>query len=398
MNRVSGDQGLRRGFGALEMLYWCTYGSFTTYIVSYVTAVRGVSASAAGGLLALFMLCACAGQFAVNAVCDRFRNNRTVFMVGMAVTVLLYGAVYFSPSLPVLFALYGLLGFVQPALGSALDTWLIRSFPQDPDAYSPIRAMGSISYSVVMIVMGYAIEGIGHCTMLILGAVFGSAAVMMAAWMPEIPAALPEQGVKTGGSLRSLKPMVWMFIAALAVLGTGNLPLLNMNLMVLENVGGTVAHTGIATCFNTVAEFFMMRFGARALTRLSARRKLLLSSFLYLGSTVVMLLARSVPVLYLVFFVNGLAYGILLPARRQMIGETVPYGLLNRMHGVADLAYMNLGGLIGNQLGGFLIDSRGTSMMVTVSLVMQVLAIGMLLMLKQSVRAGTGQKGIDRDV
>ena len=67
------DKALKRGFTLLEMFYWMTCGSFNTYMVSYLTAVRGVSASGAGLMLALVMASACAGQllFALALVAGR---------------------------------------------------------------------------------------------------------------------------------------------------------------------------------------------------------------------------------------------------------------------------------------------------------------------------------------
>ena len=83
---------LKIGFSALQILYWCAYGSTTTYIVSYMTAVRGASASLSGLLIAIFMLCACAGQFLVTAICDKRQNNRSVFALGLVICLVLFTA------------------------------------------------------------------------------------------------------------------------------------------------------------------------------------------------------------------------------------------------------------------------------------------------------------------
>ena len=93
------DKALKRGFTLLEMFYWMTCGSFNTYMVSYLTAVRGVSASGAGLMLALVMASACAGQFILGSLCDKRQNNRRVFIFGMGATILLQLGIYFSPSL-----------------------------------------------------------------------------------------------------------------------------------------------------------------------------------------------------------------------------------------------------------------------------------------------------------
>ena len=247
------DKALKRGFTLLEMLYWTTCGTFNTYMVSYLTAVRGVSASGAGLMLALVMGSACAGQFIIGSLCDKRQNNRRVFIFGMAATILLQLGIYFSPSLWLLGAFYVALGFVQQSLSPVLDTWLIRSFPNDRDAYSPIRALGSLSYAVVMVIMGFSVEKIGHVVMPVYSSLLACAGIFVAVRMPEIPALEPAAQAGKRAALRTLPPVVWLFIACMGVLGVANIPLLNMNLMIIENVGGSVSAMGVATAFNTVA-------------------------------------------------------------------------------------------------------------------------------------------------
>ena len=395
--KIHGDKALRRGFSALQMLYWCSYGSSTTYIVSYVKAVRNANDTTAGLLLAIFMLCACVGQFGINSICDKFQNNRKVFSFGMLACLAVWYGVYFSSNMPLLFVVYGLMGIVQPALAAVLDTWVIRSFPGDPNAYSPIRAMASLAYSSLMLVMGFAIDSIGHVVMLVLPTVFFIGGALMAWFMPEIPALTQpvESHARAKVGLGVIQPIVWMFIVAMAIMGTANMPLLNMNLQIMENVGGTVTHSGIAVSCNTIAEFLTMRYGAVILRTLSARKKLLLAGMLYLGSTLIILLVPNVFALYLAFFVNGVAYGIILPSRRQFINETVPESLLNRLHGVSDIAYTNTGGLLGNLMSGRVLDTWGVQVMVGISWALEAISVAIMTTFKRFMKHESGKKGID---
>ena len=368
---------LRRGFALLEMLYWLTYGSFTTYLVSFVTATRGASATSAGLMLALFMASACVGQFVIGGLCDRRQNNRSVFMGGMALIVVLELAVYFSPNMALLGVGCVLLGLIQPPIGAILDTWLIRSFPDDPGAYSPLRAMASLAYAVLMAVMGMTIERFGHAAMPIFSTVFAVAGIVVASKMPEIPR-VAATGANAGRvRMSQLSRVVWLFVLSMGVMGVANVPLINMNLLILQSVGGTVTSMGIATAFNTVAEFLVMRF-PKPYSRFSARQRMLGSGVLYIGSTVMMVLAGSVWMLYLASFINGMAYGILLPARRQLVTEIAPPEAHNRVHALGDMAYLNFGGLVGNQMSGLLIDSKGARFMLTVSLCIQAVGVAAL--------------------
>ena len=379
------------------MLYWCSVGSSATYIVSYMTAVRNASATLTGNLLAVYMLAGVAGQFLINSVCDRFQNNKKVFQLGMLFGLAVWLGVYFAPNTAMIFVMYGLLGFVQPTMSAVLDTWLIRSFPNDAGAYSPIRSLGSLAYSCLMLMMGFAIDGIGHIVMVLLPALFSVGAVVLARFMPEIPR-LNEQREKEARSaagMRSLAPVVWMFVAVMVFMGVANMPLLNMNLMIMENAGGSVRNQGIAISFNTVAEFLTMRFFMKWIRKLSATRQMQFAGLLYVVSTAMIFAFRNIPALYIAFFLNGVGYGVLLPARRQFINETVPGSLLNRMHGVGDMAYSSLGGLAGNKFSGSIIDQMGVRVMVLISLILDSVSFAVMLTLGPVHRRWKRKQGID---
>ena len=381
---------LKRGFGLLEMLYWLTYGSFTTYLVSFVMATRGASATIAGLMLALFMASACVGQFVIGGLCDRRQNNRAVFMAGMAMIIALEMAVYFSPNMAMMGVACVCLGFVQPPIGAVLDTWLIRSFPNEPGAYSPIRSLASLAYAVLMAVMGVTIRRFGHGAMPVLSTIFALLGIAVASRMPEVPRVAGD-GQTSRVSFRMLPRVVWLFVLAMGIMGMANIPLLNMNLLILENVGGTVASMGLATAFNTAAEFLVMRF-PKPYMRFTARERLLISCALYIGSTVLMVFSGTVWMLYLASFVNGTAYGLLLPARRQLVTEIAPPEAHNRVHGLGDMAYLNFGGLVGNQASGLLIDSKGVGFMLIASLCVQLVGLGVIGGLKRTVDAQAGAK------
>ena len=129
-----------------------------------------------------------------------------------------------------------------------------------------------------------------------------------------------------------------------------------------------------------------MRF-PKPYSRFSARQRMLGSGVLYIGSTVMMVLAGSVWMLYLASFINGMAYGILLPARRQLVTEIAPPEAHNRVHALGDMAYLNFGGLVGNQMSGLLIDSKGARFMLTVSLCIQAVGVAALGCLNRAAKA-----------
>jgi MFS family permease len=139
-----------------------------------------------------------------------------------------------------------------------------------------------------------------------------------------------------------------------------------------------VTHSGISVCFNTVAEFITMQYIMRSVGKLKAHVQLLLVGGLYLLSTSMMLFIPGILTLYVAFFINGVAYGIMMPARRQFVCENVPDNLLNRMQGIGDMAYTNAGGLISSRLAGGIIDGRGVGALLGLSLTLEAISFAMM--------------------
>jgi MFS family permease len=131
-----------------------------------------------------------------------------------------------------------------------------------------------------------------------------------------------------------------------------------------------------------------MWFGMKLLARVSAYKKLMLSGILYLASTALILFGGNVYVLYLAFFINGISYGVHLPSRRQYINETAPENMLNRLHGLGDMAYNNIGGLAGNQISGMLADNLGVRFMVGFSWAFQGIAFAIMSCFKRFQKKG----------
>ena len=386
-------------FTLLEVFYWLTYGSFTTYLVSFVIDRRGGTASLSGLMLALFMLGGCAGQYVIGRLCDKKANNRVIFMIGMSAVALIQIAIWLMPGFILMAVGWLALGFVLAPLGTVVDTWVLHSFEDGPTVYPPIRAYASLGYACLMIVMGWSIRNIGHIVMPIASACFALCAILTARSLPEIPPLhdAPVTDARAGGvsAFRALPRALMLLFLCMALLGAANNPLLTMNLLILESIGGTVTHTGVATAFNTLAEFIVMRFGGQV-QRLPSGRRMMIAGAMYIVSTGIMIVAPVRWMMYGASFLSGLAYGIFLPARRAFAVENAPEHMRNRVNNTVDMCYMNIGGLIGNQASGLVIDHMGVRAMLGICVALQFSATACLTALNAAVnrrRPGQEKKG-----
>lgn len=383
---ISGRASKKVGFGALQMFHWCTYGSFTTFFVAFATDVRGIEDGVVFILIACFMLSALAGQFFINAICDKYQNNRKMFMVMSAAVLALYYALYFSNSLATLTLFYLLLGFIQPSIAAVLDTWIIRSYPDEPNAYAPIRSVASITFAILVLAAGSLISTYGYSVSLISGTVFAIGGISMAYFMPEIPSYQRGREITKKFTLKSIPPSLYIMLGAMLFSGMGVAPVLQAAKYITND---NVKYMSWATFANAACEFPMMQL-SRKLTHVPASVKLLIAAGMYTVSTSIMIFAGSLPLMILMYGVNGLAYGLLLPARRQLVAETAPEGTHNRMHGIGDAVYGNVGGFLGNTSSGHAYERGGVGAMLGLCAAYQAVSMALYAVLHKRSTQKTG--------
>lgn len=136
-------------FGLMEVGYWCAYGAFTTFCVSYVLEL-GMGASRVGFMAAAYTLCAFLGQFFWGALCDRSGAHRPLFALGCALLFLFCCLFFAHPLGPLGIVLYGAVGFIQQPVGALLDTWVIKSCLAEPHRFGHARALSTFAYALLM--------------------------------------------------------------------------------------------------------------------------------------------------------------------------------------------------------------------------------------------------------
>ncbi len=72
---------------------------------------------------------------------------------------------------------------------------------------------------------------------------------------------------------------------------------------------------------------------------------------------------------------NNISFGILFPTMREMTEESVSSGLRNTAHGVIDVAYGSLAGMLATAWSGVMLERSGIAAMGSICIIMQTIAI-----------------------
>ena len=386
-------------FDLMEVGYWCAYGAFTTFCVSYVLEL-GMSASGVGFMAAVYMLCAFLGQFFWGALCDRTGAHRPLFALGCALLFLAFCLFFAHPLGPLGLLLYGAVGFIQQPVGALLDTWVMRSCRAEPHRFGRARACSTFAYALLMPLQGNLIRALGYGCMvagaglfLLLSllvclltadapAVARSAVARPAVARPAVarPAVARPAGQERPSlrrSTRALGPLA-LVLLLLFCMGVANAPQIQLTALLVAGVGGTVVHQSYVMFANSIAQSPVLML-SRRLFRVSAPRRLCAASALFVLTLLCIAAARTPAQLTCCYLLNGLGSALYLPAMRQMMLELAPANLQATAQGLGDATYQSLAGMCSTALSGVVVERLGVRCMVLLCLAVQAFSLCLLL-------------------
>lgn len=353
-------------FSMLEITYWGFHASFVAYASAYLIS-RGVSSTAMSLLISGFMLCAFVGSMVFGRICDRLQSNKRVFIPCMLASYALMFAIYaFGGCLPVLAVCYPLLGFCFQPQGANADAWVLSGYDHDQKMYGRVRSMPSLFYAVISAVMGRLISRYGYVVMLLGGTLFMALSLVSAVLLCDMREAAGAQRGTSLGDVRRLfsgRPYR-MLVLLLFLIGLAIAPINNLKIIVLENVGGNVAHIGVDSFVSALTQVpFIAMAGLLVLIPLRAR--FIAMAALPLSMILMVRFAVSPGMVFVGSFLANVGYGVLLPTMRDVTERYVDKDLRNLGHNLSDAVYNSFSAVISLMYAGAVADRFGVSAMLT---------------------------------
>lgn len=361
-------------FSALEITYWGFHASFVGYASAYVLS-RGVSSTVMSLLLSSFLLCAFAGSMIFGRLCDCLQSNKRVFMPCMMASYALMLFIYFfAQHVPVLCVCYPLLGFFFQPQGANADAWVLSAYDHDQKMYGKVRSMPSLFYAVISMVMGRLIAGFGYGMMLLGATLFMALSLLSAAALPDAREAAAPQSKMSMGDVKRLfgNGAYRMLVILLFLIGLAIAPINNLKIVVLENVGGSVAHIGVDSFVSALTQVPFIAM-AGLLVMISLRVRFVAMALLPLCMILLVRFATSPAMVFAGSFLANVGYGILLPTMRDVTEKYVDEDLRNLGHNLSDAIYNSFSGVVSLLYAGAVADRFGVSAMLTLCVAIAVI-------------------------
>ena len=363
-------------FSVLESAFWGYHACFLGYASAYIIS-RGISSTVMSLLLSGFLLSAFVGSMVFGRICDEKQTNKRVLMPCMAMCYVLMMIIYFfAEHVPVLALCYPLMGLFFQSQGANVDAWVLSSCHHDQKTFGVIRSMPSLFYALISMTMGALISRFGYGMMLLGATLFMGLTLLSAAMLKDAHAvAMPRKRMDSTDVRRLFASEPYRHLVMLLLLvGLAIAPINNLKIVVLENVGGNVAHIGV-DCF--VSAITQVPFIAMAgtITMFALRKRFMAMALLPMTMILLVRFAVSPAMVFAGSFFYNVGFGILLVTMREVTEKYVDQDLRNLGHNLSDAVFNSFSGVISLMYAGVVADNFGVNAMLTLCVVIAVIPV-----------------------
>ena len=362
----------------MEGIFFVAFCSLYAYVTSIMLeyGYNEVQCGVVGMLQYLVMMVA--GPV-YDQLIDRGLSPKKLFFVltvcGMAATPLLPLA--FSHGFGWTMLAVSVVSCLDFCCTNVIDTWVTLVIRRDPSVdYGKVRSAGSIFYAVTALISGYLMVPLGVKSLFIIHFVFLGLSLLLAL-KTEAPADLPEQAAEAGAvpgrnprdvSLGEGLRVLFSNRDYVVFLVTGMLyyfatrAINTFMPIILENIGGDVSSYGLSVFLYCVGECIMLRIASRLLHRGVKMETLFVVTLLSLGIRLGLLgFLHNMTLVMVTQIFLSVAFGCFLRFNVEYVAGLFPPEYAGRAILISVAVTQGLGCIIGNLLGGFLIDGIGVS-------------------------------------
>ncbi|MBA4383367.1 MAG: hypothetical protein C0410_01390 [Anaerolinea sp.] len=377
-------------YSLIQAIYIMGYCSIYSYSAVFLLA-RGFTNSQVGLTLTLSSVLGLLVQPVVASFADKTKrfSLRTI-VAGMLLGMILFALLLFIIPKPVLGV--GIL-YVILLVFFATQIPLVTTMSMDhinngvPINFSLARGIGSFAFAILSIVLGALVEDFGAGVIMLVNIALGLTGLVLVLSFQKARRGGEggvEGEVKPTGLLEFAKAnkRFIAIVGSISVLFFSHVTISTFMIQIIENVGGSSADMGIANSIAAIVELPAMALFPLLYKKIrNAGLLMKISGVAFVIKTVVTLLAPSVFWVEAASCIQFFAYAMFIPASVYYVNEKISGADQNKGQALMGMV-MGISGLLGNFLGGLMLDtSGGVPFMLTVGLFVSMAGFVMLIMI-----------------
>lgn len=357
-------------YAALQGSYWMTFCSIVVYSSVFLLS-REFSASQIGILIAWANIFSVVLQPIIAGFADK---SKKITIQRLAVLIALGGLaplwiIFFIPNVKLMVA--GLFIIVITALGILMPLINGISVYYENKGYNinfgVARGIGSLSFAIASYVLGYLIKQQGENIILVAAMVLFAFMILMLNMfkIKNVDSSLEQKKspVKSKDKyfFQEYKMFSFLLLGVVFLFAFHNM--INTYLVqIITHVGGDSKDMGTSLAIAALCELPVMFLFSKLVKKISSDKLLKLSGIFFTIKSVAFYFAHSVVMIHLSQLLQVLSFALYIPASVYYANQVMKEE--DKIKGQALFtAALTAGGMVGNLLGGYLIDYKGVPTM-----------------------------------
>ncbi len=355
-------------FGVLGV--YLPYFNLYCYHLGFSGAQIGLLSGLRSATLVVF-------PFLWGMLADRFARRKSIYLFSNLLAALIWSAFLFTRTFTPMLLITGLYGIFYAPLISFLEAYSMDILGKDKKAYGRVRLWGSVSFILVVAVLGPSIDRFGIAIiipLILVGALCQTAGALKLPSMPPVP----RRRGKRAPQMEWRRAAIFLFCGFLMLVSHGTY--YGFFSIHLEQIGLPSTFIGIAWAVAVMAEIAVMFYSRRLFDHVSLERVLLFSflvaalrwGLLYLFTSPAVILATQV--------LHACTYGTFHMASIIYMDRLTPSGAKTFGQAANNAITYGLGLMVGFLLNGALFERLATRHLFLTSALVALTAGGLFLL------------------
>ena len=388
-------------FSAIELFFWAAYAT-SAFTAAYLKEL-GHNAKIVGTIMAFVNVIGLLASPIMGSLSDRLHSSRKVFLLCIICASLFYSAVPFitgtgAVATVIMAVILVAYAFFKNPTSSLMDSWLVRTIDRRRTfKYGAVRLLGSIGYATMCIIFGIIAKRLGtqkytfffYAALnipLLLFCVLGmkderADEARVRAEKEQKGKAEKKKKHEKGKSplLLALKGYYFrMFLISHALLGLTLFCMTTFLPYKLTEIAGNSDSLGLVIALKSYMEIPTLLFGAIIMRKVGIKKLFPICASVYVAEQVICLVATQVWMVAISLMMHGITYGLYLSCMVNYVYRVTPHEASASAMAISGSMQRGMS-VIGNVIGGALVDQFGSAGYYVFSIAIQAIALACFL-------------------
>ncbi|MDR6723785.1 PPP family 3-phenylpropionic acid transporter [Paenibacillus amylolyticus] len=337
-------------------------GIFNPYINPILVA-QGFSSKETGFIMAFGTLISIILQPIWGIMVDKFKKTRFVLVLSLLVPALL--AYFYNIEVYIILILiYTLCTIFQVTQIPVADSYAVTAAKAANTSYGMIRLFGSLGTGLGGFAAGIYLSQFSIHMLWLPFLVFNVLSAILASTLPRQTSISSSSVTFSVGLARLLRNRTFLLFLIGCFLVNQTLTAFNSFFVIsFQMAGGSVAMTGTALLLASITNVPSMLVAAFILRKWGHERTMLLAAGAYMLRWGIQWLWPTPEVMIGIQVLHGLSFGFFYIAAVEYVASVTGREMQATGQSLFNMVFAGLGGIVGNMLNGYLLDSGGPSLM-----------------------------------